>query len=50
MKVEFTSKEPGRLMTEIPNNSFPTVTYEEPAHPKVAAVQHAPLKTGLRGQ
>ena len=22
MQVEFTSKEPGRLMTEIPNNSF----------------------------
>ena len=50
MQVEFTSKEPGRLMTEIPNNSFPTVTYEESTHPKVAAVQHAPLKTDLRGR
>ena len=43
MKVEFTSKEPGRLMTEIPNDSFPTVTHEEQAHPKVAAVQHASI-------
>src|SRR6476661_8681460 len=45
MQVEFTSKEPGRLMTEIPNNSFARDSTVNPVNGDQVIAQSRPRRT-----